>query len=92
MQRDHAVQLYPKNLIVKGPHWMRDLDGTQGHRNCHSIDPSYHFLSMVCSNKASILLRFSDFTTFIVYATACDLGRCSSVENEITGHMLSVNV
>jgi len=69
---------------------MHDLDGTQGHRNCHSIDPSYHFLSVVCSNNISILLRFSDFTTFIVYVTACDLGRWFSVE--ITGHMLSANV
>ena len=45
---------------------------------------------MICSNSVSILHRFRDITTFVVYTTACDRKKSSSFDKtvEITSHIL----
>ena len=48
----------------------------------------YHFLRMICGNNVSLLHRYRNITTFIVYLTACDLDMSFSFDTtiDVTSH------
>ena len=62
---------------------------TQGHpRNCYSISHMPLPISGV-SNSISVLHRFRDITTFVLYITACDIEKSFSFVKtvEIASHV-----